>query len=201
MLSLFSPNRPCVHTATSYLPVWGIYLLCRAVYLLFILSFIWNTYYNYIWTRCGLYQWNCWPFGELMMRYSVLASRSLGYGDSLIQQKSRPSTVQQGQVVFYRVGQRNNGKGVLIFLVVSSKCVQDNLHAIPEKRQALWILLLMVALSRIFSSWSPYLWIKRLHLTVRLCNAVFTRDTFTWGKLTFLLYCVTFSIVKCIYLT
>ena len=34
-----------------------------------------------------------------------------------------------------------------------------------------------------------------------ISNAVFTRDTFTWGKLTFLLYCVTFSIVKCIYLT
>ena len=30
----------------------------------------------------------------------------------------------------------------------------------------------------------------------RLPYAVFTRDTFTWGKLTFLLYCVTFSIVK-----
>ena len=32
-------------------------------------------------------------------------------------------------------------------------------------------------------------------------NAMFTRDTFTWGKLTVLLYCATFSIVKCIYLT
>ena len=31
----------------------------------------------------------------------------------------------------------------------------------------------------------------------RKTNAVFTRDTFTrWGKLTFLLYCVTISIVK-----
>ena len=27
-------------------------------------------------------------------------------------------------------------------------------------------------------------------------NAVFTRDTFTRGKLTFLLHCVTFSVVK-----
>ena len=28
---------------------------------------------------------------------------------------------------------------------------------------------------------------------LRMANAVFTRDKFTWGKLTFLLYCVTFG--------
>ena len=45
----------------------------------------------------------------------------------------------------------------------------------------------------------PWPYFKSHCIVFKICRgtyAVFTRDAFTWGKLTFLLYCVTFSIVK-----
>ena len=38
-----------------------------------------------------------------------------------------------------------------------------------------------------------HLWVACISRRIVQTNAVFIQDTFTWGKLTFLLYCVTFS--------